>query len=140
MGWLSSGFGEASPLFPPPFILQESSKDVTLQEQFDTLLKKMSLRACFLSLGPRFSSARISRVLLTCSSSRNVDVQHQFENTYFHFPFHPVWEIPPGTLQREDLPVQSHTFSLSLAPWLFTMVARKFASLIHAQNTVLRKL
>ena len=30
-------------------------------------------------------------------------------------------------------------FSLSLAPWLFTMVAREFASLIHTQNTDLHQ-
>ena len=30
-------------------------------------------------------------------------------------------------------------FSLSLAPWLFTMVAKAFASLIHTQNTTLHQ-
>ena len=106
-----------------------------LQEQFNTLLKKMGLRTCFRSLRPRFSSTGISKVHLTCSSSRDVDVQHLFEDTYSHIPIHPKSR---RSLQvafiRQIYKFIAHTFGLSLGPWLFILVARKFASLIHAQN------
>ena len=68
------------------FILQNPAKMEILQEQFVTLHKKMGLGACFLSLRPRFSSTGISKVLLTCSPSTNVDVQHQLRTHTSTFP------------------------------------------------------
>ena len=114
------------PLSPPPFHPARIHKMEILQEQFDTLLKKIGLKACFLSLRPRFSSPGISRVLLTCSSSMNVDVQHHFEDTCFHIPAYlksgRFLQVP---FKWHIYQSRAYTFSVSLAPWLCITVARK---------------
>ena len=52
------------------------------------------------------------------------------------FPFTPSLGDP---FKWQIYQFRAHTFSLSLAPWVFIMVAREFASLIQAQNTALHQ-
>ena len=72
------------------------------------------------------------RVHQSCSFSENVDIQHRPEGHLFLHSRAPLGQNVPTVI-----PVQSPSFSS--ASWLFTMVARKFALLIHNQYKALHK-
>ena len=85
--WIS-GYGEAFPSLPHFSSCMIPAKVEILLEQLSPCSRRWVLEPVSSALDPGFPSVGISRVHLTCSSS-SVDVQLQFEDTYFHIPGHP---------------------------------------------------
>ena len=62
------------------------------------------------------------------------------KDPYFHIPIHSKSRrFLRVSFKGESYQFRALPFCLSSAPWLFTMVARKFALLIHTQNTALHQ-
>ena len=62
------------------------------------------------------------------------------KDTYFHIPMHPKSrKFLRVSFKGQAFQFKALSFELGSAPWLFTMVAKEFASLILSQNTVLHQ-
>ena len=100
----------------------------------------IDLKALNLFLKPkRFkmeSAESIRAALLPGTWTYSIDLK----DAYFHVPIHPKSrKFLRVSFKGQVFQFRALPFGLSSAPWIFTMVAREFASLIHSQNTALHQ-